>query len=344
MAFVKKQGSVTMTHTCSPTTFPVNTGASHCSVTVSNFASVDANVNVEVSNLNGVKGLEYANAAAPATIVDHGKGVAWSGNLTPAIPPQVNSITDITGNGPAGGYLGLAAFGIAPVSGVGDDTITNFNVPTFFYGGEAYTRIGVVSNGYVVIGGGEGADVNFAPQTFPNAARPNNVVAPFWTDTNPAAAGGGSIRVGTLADGPSGPTTTTWLVVDYAAVKNFSDATTHTGELWFRLASGAAGTGASSEEVTISYAAANAAAGDPGSGINSGAENRVGTSGKNISPAPANNHEFSVNLSGPTAGGTQTITFDAWSKKVGTYSSVAEMTSDVTPGTTQVVQVLTVTP
>ena len=30
-----------------------------------------------------------------------------------------------------------------------------------------------------------GADVIFAPQTFPNPARPNNVIAPFWTDLNP---------------------------------------------------------------------------------------------------------------------------------------------------------------
>ncbi len=65
------------------------------------------------------------------------------------------SITNITGNGPAGGYLALSLFGIAPIAGVGDDTITNFTVPAFFYGGESYTSVGVVSNGYIVIGGGD---------------------------------------------------------------------------------------------------------------------------------------------------------------------------------------------
>jgi hypothetical protein len=192
--------------------------------------------------------------------------------------------------------------------------------------------VGVVSNGYLVIGGGTGADVNFAPQTFPNATRPNNVIAPFWTDLNPPA--GGAIRIGTLTDGA-----TTWLVIDWAAVKNFSNATTHTGEIWLRLASGAAGTGPASEQITISYGLANAAAGDPGSGINWGAENRDGTSGKNIpSPGPANNSEYVVVLTPPTAGGSAAIGYDASSKKAGTYKSVASMTSDQTPGTTQVVQ------
>ena len=45
--------------------------------------------------------------------------------------------------------------------------------------------IGVVSNGYVVIGGGDGADIVFTPQTFPNPARPNNVLAPLWTRPQP---------------------------------------------------------------------------------------------------------------------------------------------------------------
>jgi hypothetical protein len=36
------------------------------------------------------------------------------------------------------------------------------------------------------------------------------------------------------------------------------------------------------------------------------------------------------------------VTYDASAKKAGTYTSVAGMTSDVTPGITQVVQTLTV--
>ena len=64
---------------------------------------------------------------------------------------------------------------------MGDDTITNFNVPPFLYGGEVYARVGFASNGYVVVGGGSGPDVSINNQDFPNPTRPNNMLAPFWT-------------------------------------------------------------------------------------------------------------------------------------------------------------------
>ena len=329
VAFVKKQGAVTLSHSCSPASFAV-AGSTHCTVSAANLARVQANVSVKVS---GSPGLHYSNVSAPASLIAPHFGAQWSGTLSPALPPTVDSITNITGGGPAGGYLPLALLGVPAQPGFTDDNILNFNVPTFFYGGESYTRVGVVSNGYVVIGGGTASDVNFAPQTFPNAARPNNVVAPFWNDLNPPA--GGAIRIATLTDG-----TSTWLVVDYAGVKNFSNAFTHTGELWFRL-----GSVASSEQTTISYGAANSANGDPGSGINWGAENRDGTSGKNIaSPGPANNTEYAVQTSPPTAGGITSFTYDATANLPGTYDSTASMTSNQTPGIAQVIQTLTVTP
>ena len=341
VAFVKTQGTATLTNACTPATIPASKGgsASHCTVSTSNLGASASNVSITVQPAEKGKALSYKNITLPGSVIGSGDGVQWSGTLTPALPPAINSIANITGGGPAGGYLPLSLFGIAPIAGVGDDTITNFNTPTFFFGGEPYTRVGVVSNGYLVIGGGPAADVNFFPQTFPNAARPNNVIAPFWTDLNPAATGGGAIRIGTLTDGSS-----TWIVVDWAAVKNFSNATTHTGEIWLRVASGGAGTGPSSEQSTISYGAANAAAGDPGSAINWGAENRTGTSGVNLSPAPADNTEYRVNTTAPVAGGVVTISFDVFSKLAATYHSVASMTSSTVPGVTQVSQAITVTP
>jgi hypothetical protein len=332
---------VTLTHSCTPTTFSTN-GAAHCSATVANFAPVAANADLTVTSPGG--GLTYSDVTGTgATITGRNDGVHWSGTLSASLPPTVDSITATTG--PAGGYLGLAGFGIAPIA-AGDDTITNFTVPTFFYGRESYTSVGVVSNGYVVVGGGNASDVVFTPQSFPNTARPNNTLALLWSDLNPVGGGGtgaGTIRIGILADGPPGPTTTSWIVVDWAGVKNFGNATTHTFEMWIRLASGAAGTGPSSEQITYTYSAtANTATPDGGSGGNSGAENRTGTSGKNLA-TPANTTEWSVNTSGPTAGGTATIGYQASANKAGTYQSVAGMTSDQTPGATQVVVTLTIT-
>jgi hypothetical protein len=333
VAFVKKQGTVSLTNSCAPTTI-TTAGVSHCLTTAANLGTQTANATLDVAAVEKGRNLLFSNVSAPGTLVDAnnkgiGAGVHWAGALTPAVAPQVTSLA--LGTGPAGGYLPLSAFGITPIAGVGDDTITNFNVPTFMYGGEPYTRIGVVSNGYLVLGGGTSSDIVFTPQTFPNPNRPNNVIAPFWSDLNPSVAG--SIRIGTLTDGVSN-----WIIVDWAGVRNFSNATTHTFETWLRT-----GTTPASEQVTISYATTGA--GDPDSGTNWGVENRDGSSGKNIpAPGPANNSEYRAVLAGPTPGGQVSINYDLTSELPGVYHSLASLTSDQTPGVTQVSQQLTVTP
>ncbi len=348
VAFVRKQGAVGLTQVCSPATV-ASKELSHCTATVTNFGPVTANAALSiVQQAKTGKALNYVNVGTPGSVIGAGDGVQWSGPLSPTMPPQVTSISPTVG--PDGGYLDLSLLGVAPVAGVGDDTITNFTVPTFYYGAEPYTRVGVVSNGYLVIGGGASSDIVYVPQHFPNAARPNNVLAPLWTDLNPSATGAGQIRVGVLSGGGH-----SWLVVDYNGVKNFGNATTHTFEVWLQLASGASGTGPSSEQITYSYGPnlafpgdgpglGNAGSGDPSSGQNWGAENRDGSSGVNLASAPADGSEWAVTTTPPTPGGSVTIPFDLWAKKPATYRSVASMTSDVTAGTTQVVQVLTVTP
>jgi hypothetical protein len=77
--------------------------------------------------------------------------------------------------------------------------------------------------------------------------------------------------------------------------------------------------------------------------VNWGAENRDGTSGANIASAPANGSEWKVNTTPPAAGGTQTVQYQVSGDKAGTHSTVANMTSNVTAGTTQVVVTLTLT-
>ena len=347
VAFVKQQGSVTLTNTCSPTSFAAITGITHCTVTATNLGSTSATASINVQQQERGPYLKYKNVGAPGSVIGTGDGVQWSGTLSPASPPSVTSLTPTTG--PDDGYLDLSLFGVAPVAGVGDDTITNFNVPTFYYGGEPYTRIGVVSNGYIVVGGGDSGDIVFLPQHFPNAARPNNVLAPLWSDLNPSASGAGAIRVATLSGGGF-----TWIVVDWAGVKNFGNATTHSFEVWLQESAGAH-TGPGSEAITYSYGPnlvfpgdgaglGNAGSGDPDSGQNWGAENRTGSSGANIASAPANGSEFKVNTSPPTAGGSVSIPFDITSKVPGFYHSIASLTASTVSGTTQVSQPLTVTP
>jgi len=329
VAFNKHQGAVTLTQSCSPTTIAVSASA-HCATTATNLAPNAASVSLSVQT----RSLRFENVVGGTPTGPH--GVSASGTLSPAIPPQVTAIKDcgIAANSCAtpSGYLPLSALGVGPLSGVGDDTITNLNVPTFSYGSESYSRIGVVSNGYIVVGGGTNTDIVFHPQHFPNPARPNNVIAPFWTDLNPSPTGGGAIRAAVLTDG-----TNHWIVVDWSHAKNFGNTGTNSFEVWLKV-----GSAPDSEEISMVYGT-DVSTGDPDAGVNWGAENRDGTSGLNIpAPGPAASSQWRVFVSGPTPGGHQTISYDLTSDEAGTFTSTASMTSNLTAGTTQVPVVITV--
>lgn len=171
------------------------------------------------------------------------------------------------GSSPGGGYLPLSLFGTLPIAGVGDDSLLNFNVPGFVFGAKVYTRLGISSNGYVVLGGGAGADSSFINQTLPDPLRPNNVLAPFWTDLNPGAAG--AVRIGTLTDG-----TDTWIVVDWEAVREFSAASkTHSFQVWIGINSDA------HPDEDVSYAYGAQTGNGDGGFLTVGVENWNATSG-----------------------------------------------------------------
>ena len=230
------------------------------------------------------------------------------------------------------------SLGVGPVAGVGDDTITQLqrgDAPD--YGGETYTSIGVVSNGYLVVGGGTGGDIVFLPQHFPNAARPNNVIAPIWSDLNPSAAGAGRLYVANLSarhEPLDGRRLGGRQELRQRHDPFVRDLDRHHGVRHGR------------EQVTIApYGpGGNAGSGDPDSGVNWGAENRDGSSGANIAAAPANGSEFLVHTTPPAAGGSVSIPFDIASKYTGTFHSDASMTSSTTPGTSVAPVTLTVTP
>ena len=216
------------------------------------------------------------------------------------------------------GYLPLSLFGIAPISGVTDDSVTNFNVPAFTYGGETYTRIGFGSNGYAIVGGATGsADVQFLNQKLPDSTRPNNVIAPFWTDLNPPA--GGALRIGTLTDGAD-----TWLVLDWDAVKEFASGKASSFEIWIGL-NGDAHPG---EDVSIAYGPVGGN-GDGGL-LTVGAENRFGNRGANYyyngtGTLPANGTQLRVTSAPPVPGEAHVITFSALGDQFGKWVNYAQM-------------------
>lgn len=291
--------AITIGQTCDPTTIGVGS-TTDCTVTATNNLPVEAPVKVAVASQPGLPITKVTKPGKKNTL-----GAVWNGTLSAALAPTITSVAP--GETPGGGYLPLADFGIAPVAGAGDETIQNFTVPAFKYGSETYTSIGVDSNGYVVVGGGVAEDNNCCePQTFPNPTRPNNVVAPFWTDLNPAQ--GGAIRVGTLGDG-----TNTWLVVDYDGVPEYGKTAGNQFQVWFQTGD--------TEDVSFAY---GALAGST-SPLSAGAENRDGTSGANVTPVA--NGQFVVTTAPPTPGGSVTFGYTATGVTKGTYTLRAQLTS-----------------
>jgi subtilisin family serine protease len=326
--------NVTLDQTCSPTDLAKGSSTT-CTVTAANYAAVAADATITVA---GASGLDVTSAAAPATKTK--TGAKWTGTLSPAVPPSVDSLT-ADGTSPAG-YLPLSLFGIAPAAGFGDETIGNYSVPSFKYGDEVYSRIGVTSDGYIVVGGGTSADVNFVPQTLPDATAPNNVLAPFWTDLNlaPAPDGGGAIRVGTLTDGVNA-----WIVVDYDSVAPWGFGTggyagTAVGnsfQIWIQEGE--------TEGIWFTYGAIG---GTPDAyGLTIGAENRAGTSAASVADAidnlPAAADEYTVYTSGPTAGGTVSFTYQAKASRAGTFDLVSSLSTPVVRATPKAATTVTVT-
>jgi hypothetical protein len=151
------------------------------------------------------------------------------------------SITIAPGIGPAGGYVPLSSVGGTAVPFM-DEQLIQFATPTFTWAGQSWDALGVSSNGYAVIGLGGINDLT--NQQLPDPIAPNNVLAPFWTDLNPAQ--DGDIYIGTVTDGLD-----TWIVVDWAAVPVFGSLDNFQSfEIWIRIHGGASGDG---EQVTFSY-------------------------------------------------------------------------------------------
>lgn len=322
VAFRKGQGQTSLVHSCTPTTIPVGSSAD-CVVEAQNLSPVAAQASLTVEGPQNGQ-LTIQNVSPPG--VPSGNGFTWNGTLTPALAPTVDSLTT-PGASPAG-YLPLSLFGIAPIGGVGDETISNFNTAAFKYGSETYTRVGMTSNGYLVIGGGTAADVEFVPQTFPDPTRPNNVHAPYWTDLDPGA--GGAMRVASLTDG-----TNTWLVFDWQNVPIFGTATPRSFQVWIQIGA--------TEGVWFTYGPAGQIGAGSSDGLNVGAENRDGTSGKNFGAIPAALSDIRVNTSPPAPGGKVTITYDAFGRNAGVHDILATLTSSVVPGVTTDKETITVT-
>lgn len=97
-----------------------------------------------------------------------------------------NWIDSNENGGPVYNWIDISAEGA--VVGVQDESVTSFDLPfSFPFYGASYSRVGIGSNGYLVVGAGTSSD--FANTPLPLADAPNGLIAPFWDDLDPSTSG-----------------------------------------------------------------------------------------------------------------------------------------------------------
>jgi subtilisin family serine protease len=313
VAFFKRQSVVTLAQSCDPSTIKRNIETSTCGVTVQNNSLSPAEVNTVSTTSPNLPVTEVSGA----TKVDDHK-VTATATLAGRQPdaPQIAP-------GELFGYIPLDAFGVTPIA-VGDEEALNFNVPAFSFAGQTFTQLGVVSDGYVVAGGATGQDINFVPQTFPDPARPNGVLAPFWTDLDGTGAPG--IFIVILSDGVND-----WIVVE-SRLNVFGTTSQRVFQAWI----GVNGT----EDITFAYDPTNLPA-DPGFPFNVGAENAEGSAGDQIAGLPT--EDLRVTSTPGAPGGSLTYSFNVKGVMAGVGTVRTDLTTPLVRGTTTDVDTINVT-
>ena len=315
VAFIKTQGDVKLTQTCAPTKIKVSL-TTLCSITATNRGFTDQEVDfaTTTSSKLSVTTVLRATKVNNHTVVKQNVLLAGGKPGVPAVSPLGFA-----------GYVALDGLGV-PAIPVGDEEVLNFDVSAFVYGGVSYTRIGVDTNGYVVVGGATADDnecCNLPAGPSPN--RPNNVLAPFWTDLDGTSSDG--IYAAELTDG-----TNNWVVVEYRMnVVGTTDLRTF--QVWI----GVNGV----EDVSYSYVPADLPYADPnGQDFLVGAENSIGA-GEMAATLPT--EDLRVTSTAPTPGQSYNYKLRGRGTASGSARVNSSMTATYVPGLTTVFTDITIT-
>ncbi|WP_281356426.1 S8 family serine peptidase [Acrocarpospora macrocephala] len=314
VAFFRKEGAIPIEQDCAPSTIVRNAGESTCTVTVKNDTLEDTEVTAQ-STLNSKLRLNSVTGATQVDTQTATTQVTLNGRQPdrPVIAP-----------GELFGYIPLDLF-TAPTP-VGDEQALNFNVPPFQFAGQTFNRIGITSNGYAVAGGTNGsADIQFTPQTLPNAARPNGVLAPFWTDLDGTGAPG--IYATVLTDGVDD-----WIVLEWR-LNLFGTSTQRVFQQWI----GVNGV----EDITYAYPGALPYPGDA-YGLTVGAENTDGSAGSQIPAGTGVTSDYRITSTPGAPGESLTYTLKVKGVAGGTGTVTTSTSTDQVKGITVEVDNITV--
>jgi hypothetical protein len=192
-------------------------------------------------------------------------------------------------------------------------------VPPFVYGGHTYTQLGVSSNGYLVVGGGTAEDNNCCDLTqIPDTARPNNVLAPFWTDLDGTDTPG--IYIDVLTDDVD-----EWIVVEWQ-VNVWGTTSGRQFQVWL-------GTG-DTEDIVFAYNPAALPALPPGQDLIVGAENVNGTGGEQLPAGTAPTEDLRIVSGEPIPGASLSYQVEVIGLATGKGQVTTSMEASTVPGTT----------
>lgn len=311
VAFVPRQGAVQLTQECAPT--PLNgTATSTCSVHAVNASFTEQDVDITSTTDRYLRVVD--SAGAPTS----GQTVRLTTTLA-AGRPGVPSV----GPGELMGYVPLSALGVEPTP-IGNEELLVSDVPAFVYNGRTYTSLAVSSNGYAVVGDATAADSECCDlPPGPAAARPNNIVAPFWTDLDGTDAAGISLALVDASDDDS------WIVVQYdLEVAGTGDATTF--QIWLGVGG--------EQDVTFAYDPADLPE-NHGNPFLVGAENELGA-GDVEAVLPTG--DLRVTSTDPEPGDVATYSYRVLGRMNGAGVAATELRAADVPGVTVVRDVIEV--
>ncbi len=148
-------------------------------------ATLPAEVDIVPSSLAAT--IAGGTTSAPFTYDAGTRTVSWSGQL------DVGGLSAVPSPSPFG-FFPLASLGVTPFGCPGncDDGAFLLNVPAFTYNGQSYSSIIWSVNGTIEAGTASGLAASASNQDLPDAAAPNNLLAPLWTDLDMGTDGDGA--------------------------------------------------------------------------------------------------------------------------------------------------------
>ncbi|MFC6017743.1 S8 family serine peptidase [Plantactinospora solaniradicis] len=317
VAFVPQQGDVTLATTCTPDSVAW-LGASTCTVTAENTSSRDTTADLTTTTTAHLPVQSASGAKVVNPLRVERKNVSLAG--------QQAGVPSLGPGSVAGEWIPLSELGVVPEP-LGDEDLLNFTVPEFVFNGVRYTSIGVDSNGYLVAGETTAEDNNccLLPASLPDPARPNNVLAPFWTDLDGTGAPG--LYAATLEDGSN-----VWLVLEWQ-VNVWGTTSNRHFQVWIGLNG--------TQDIVFAYDP-GALPANPNQPFLVGAENADGSGGDSLPAGTLPTGDLRITSTDPTPGGSASYTVRVRGLLPGTGTVTSTLTSPIVPGTTVVTENVTV--